>query len=332
MTQPAPQVFVLDDGAGTRLAVMDWGATWLSCQVRAGDGRTREVLLGHAEPADHRVEPGYLGGLIGRFANRIAHARFTLGGQTVQLQPNEGPHHLHGGPVGFDQQRWAVLHASSTRLVLHLVSPDGDQGYPGEVQATVSYSIDSPGCVLIGFDATTTAPCPVSLTSHAYFNLDGDGAGHRIDAQQIAIAAAQVLAVDSALIPTGAFEPVQGSAFDLRHPSALGGRAFDHCFVLDADAAAGRGPAAQLRSGDGLLGLELRTDCPGLQLYTGEHLALVHDRHGRRYAARTGLALEPQCLPDSPNHPEWPQGSSVLLPGQRLTRHMRLQFTALPPP
>ena len=328
-----PQVFSLDDGAGTRLAVMDWGATWLSCHVLAGDGQPREVLLGHAAPADHLVEPGYLGGLIGRYANRIAGARFRLGEQAVRLVPNEGPNQLHGGPRGFDKQRWTVIHASPTRVSLRLVSPDGDQGFPGEVQATVTYVIEAPGRITISFDAVTTAPCPVNLTSHAYFNLDGEHAraADACDAHRIAIQATHYLPVDAALIPTGALAPVAGSAFDLRRDTPLGARAFDHCFVLDTEAAAGNVPAARIRSGDGLLGLSIGTDYPGLQLYTGEHLALTRDRRGLPYAARAGFALEPQFLPDSPNRPDWPQVNCILHPGQRLQRHMSMQFEEYPP-
>lgn len=328
-----PRVFTLDDGAGTRLAVMDWGATWLSCRVPAGDGQPREVLLGHAAPADYRIEPGYLGGLIGRYANRIANARFRLDGRELQLLANEGPNQLHGGPLGFDKQRWTAIDAGTTHATLRLVSPDGDQGFPGEVTATVTYRIEAPGRVEILFDAVTTAPCPVCLTSHAYFNLDGEQrrAAHTCGAHRVAIQASHYLPVDAALIPTGVLAPVAGSAFDLRHDAPLGTRVFDHCFVLDAQAAEGRLPAARIRSGDGLLALSIATDYPGLQLYTGEHLALTRDRRGQPYAPRAGFALEPQFLPDSPNHPEWPQASCVLQPGQRLQRQMRMQFEALPP-
>lgn len=327
-----PQVFTLDDGAGTHLAVMDWGATWLSCCVVAGDGRPREVLLGHAAPADHLVEPGYLGGLIGRYANRIAGANFRLGEREVRLVPNEGPNQLHGGPLGFDKQRWTLLDAGATHVTLRLRSPDGDQGFPGEVLVTVTYVIEAPGRIAISFDAVTTAPCPVNLTSHAYFNLDGEHrhAADACGAHRIAIQASHYLPVDAALIPTGAPLPVAGTAFDLRRDALLGSRAFDHCFVLDAEAAAGRVPAARVRSGDGLLGLSIGTDYPGLQFYTGEHLALTRNRRGQPYAPRTGFALEPQFLPDSPNRPDWPQPSCVLLPGQRLKRRMSMQFEAIP--
>ena len=328
-----PQVYTLDDGHDTRLQVMDIGATWLSCQVRAGDGRMREVLLGHADPAAYLVEPGYLGAVIGRYANRIKDAAFDLEGRRFQLAANEGPNQLHGGPQGFDRRRWHVLESDALHVRMGLVSPDGDQGFPGEVTVSVSYRIDAPGRVVVVFEARTTAACPVNLTSHAYFNLDPKHDDSALDCRGhlIALQASHYLPVDGALIPTGVVAPVDGTAFDLRNGARIGMQAFDHCFVIDPQAVGSTTPAARITSSDGLLSMAISTDYPGLQFYNGAHLGLARGRQGRPYPAHAGFALEPQYLPDSPNRPEWPQPSCILRPGEVLRRRMLLQFDAVTP-
>ena len=325
MTQAAT-VFTLDDGQGTSMAVGDIGAAWLSCWVPMGAGETREVLLAPPTPKAAATEPGYLGVIVGRYANRIAGARFALGGRTVQLVPNEGVNQLHGGPDGFDKRRWTLLHHGARELKLALESPDGDQGYPGHLQACVTYAIDGPGRIRLCFEATVDAPCPVNLTSHAYFNLDGV---HRsIGDHRFAIRASHVLPVDVGLIPTGEWAAVVGTAFELDGRSPLGERRFDHCFIL----AEGAGPQAEVCSGDGRLRMSLTTSYPALQFYTGQHLAISRGRDGRPYAAGAGFALEPQYLPDAPNHPEWPAScSGMLQPGDRLDATLHLEFTAIAP-
>ena len=319
------RVFTLDDGAGTQLQVSDLGATWLSCRVPLREGGTREALLGRATPAEHVSQPGYLGSVVGRYANRIHRARFTLEGREVQLAANEGPNQLHGGPDGFHRRRWRVVHHDRTLLQLALHSPDGDQGFPGALDALVTYAIAGPGMVALHFEATVDRPCPVNLTSHAYFNLDGPEARSTIAQHRLAIRAQHVLSVDDALIPTGELLPVAGTPFDLRSPREIGPQRFDHCFALDE----GSGPAATLWSADGRLRMDLHTDYPGLQFYGGHFLPGTLDRQGREYAAGAGLALEPQYWPDSPNRPEWAARHGVVLqPGQWRRRFMRLQFSA----
>ena len=330
-------VYHLDDGAGTSLAVGELGAAWLSCRVPMGDGGQREVLLGLPTPESVLNEPGYIGVVVGRYANRIAGARFTLDGREVQLLPNEGPNQLHGGPDGFDRRRWELVRQDARELQLSLKSPDGDQGYPGHLQATVSYAITAPGRIRLGFEATVDAPCPVNLTSHAYFNLDEAVAGESpsITGHRFALHASRYLPVDEALIPTGEWASVAGTAFALHGAEPLGERRFDHCFILDGERGAeggGRRPDAEVWSSDGRLRMRLRTSYPGLQLYTGQYLAITRGRDGRLYPAGAGFALEPQYLPDAPNHPEWPGASAcVLRPGERLQAWAEFDFTAMAP-
>ena len=323
LTADPAQVFTLEDGHGMRLQVMDWGATWLSCQVPLSDGSAREVLLGHPAPMDHLRQPGYLGAIVGRYANRIAGASFELDGVRHELRANEGPNQLHGGPLGFDKQRWTALAHTPRELRLRLVSPHGDQGFPGMLEVDVAYRIEGRGRIAIDFDARCDAPCPVNLTSHAYFNLDGDGV-QPMDCRhhRISIAASHYLPVDNALIPTGAWAAVEGSAFDLREPRVIGPHAYDHCFVLGAREASGDAPAACLWSADDRLRMTMHANYVGLQFYSGAFLSQALDRRGQAYAPHAGLALEPQCPPDSPHHPEWPQPSCVLRPGRRYWREI----------
>lgn len=324
------EVFELSDGAGLRVALMDVGGTWISCRLALPEGGERELLLGHAQPLDHLHEDGYLGGLIGRYANRIAGARFRLEGIEHRLTANEGPHQLHGGPQGFHRRRWKVLGATARELRLQLISPDGDQGFPGELTVDAAYAITAPGELTLSWTANCTAPSPVNLTSHAYFNLDGDArsiAGHRLQ-----IEAAEVLPVDAEQIPTGALLDVAGTPFDFRRPRralADDGRVFDQCWRLAPTCAGARQPAARLTSADSRVTMQLVTTLPGLQHYSGQHLAEAHGRDGAPFAPSAGIALEPQFFPDSPNRPEWPQPSCVLRPGETMSHQIRWRFSAL---
>ena len=312
----SPTVHHLRSADGLRIAVTTAGAAWMSCQVPV-QGREREVLLGYATAADYLTQPGYLGAIVGRYANRIADARFTLDGQAHPLVPNEGPHQLHGGPAGFHRQLWTVASQADDRLVLTLCSPDGDQGFPGELRVRAVYELLPQLTVRLTLEATTTAPTLCNLSSHAYFNLDGDAQGIR--PHRLQIPASHYLPVRPDLIPTGEQAAVAGTPFDFQQPRAIGDalaalqatgdrpRSHDHCWLAGS---------AQLVSGDGALTLALDSAQPGLQFYAGEFLPRTPDRHGRPYAAHAGLALEPQALPDSPHHPEWPQKNAVLRPGE----------------
>lgn len=322
----ALDLFTLQSADGLRIAVTNAGAAWTSCRVPVG-GAAREVLLGYQAPADYLMQPGYLGAVVGRHANRIAGAAFELDGQRFALQANEGEHQLHGGAGGFHRKLWTVASHTGDRLELALVSPDGDQGFPGDLSVRATYRVQPPLTVTVTLEATTTAPTLCNLSSHAYFNLDGDAAdirGHRLQ-----IAADRYLPVRADLIPTGEQADVAGTPFDFRTPRRIGD-------ALAALAETGAAPAchdhcwlagnATLQSGDGRLTLDLRSDQPGLQFYAGEFLPRTPDRQGRPHAAHAGLALEPQALPDSPHHPEWPQRDAVLRPGQTYRHQITYRF------
>ena len=332
------RVFTLRNSAGLAIQVMDHGATWVSCQVPLpGDAAPREVLLACDSLASYRRHTGYLGATIGRYANRIGGARFTLDGREVRVVPNEGRNQLHGGPDGFDKRTWALVSHDDRELVLALHSPDGDQGYPGALDATVRYRLDEGLGVRIVLAATVTAPCPVNLTHHAYFNLDGDAPDGDVRAHRLRIAAQQFLPVDAESIPTGQHWPVEGGSFDFRTPRTIGERlladeqqrltrGYDHSFWLDADCADARTPAAEVTSGDGRVALALYTRLPGLQFYSGNYLAGTPARRpGTAYGPHAGFALEPQFSPDTPNHPEWP--GCVLRPGERFEQELRYDFS-----
>lgn len=333
---PAPLVHTLGSPGGLQLQVSDVGARWLSCVVPMPDGSRREALLGHATPADHLHQPGFFGAVVGRYANRLGGAAFTLDGRTHRLAANEGASQLHGGPDGFDRRRWTLLDHGTHHLRLALHSPDGDQGYPGALDAEVEYRLDPQRPALtLRFGARVSAPCPVSLTSHPYFNLDGDAAS--VLHHRLRVAADAVLPVGDGMIPTGAESAVDGGPFDLREPREIGARlgegaqqaraaGYDHCFVLQAAAARGERPAAELLSSDGRLAMRLFTSYPGLQVYSGNFVHHARGRDGRPFARHAGVALEPQFFPDAPNHAAWRGQGCVLRPGEVLDRWMRLEF------
>ena len=335
----SPRVFGLA-GGGTRIAVTGRGASWLSCELEMGSGERREILLGHDQPSVYGTQPGYVGGIVGRYANRIAGASFDgSDGLTHVLAPNEGRAQLHGGPDGFDKRDWNVLSHRAGQLVLGLESPAGDQGFPGRLQARVTYQVDPEGAVTIRFDTWVDAPCPVSLSGHGYFNLDGaDGPGDVLD-HVLWIASRHYLPIDVRLIPRGELAPVAGTLFDFSRPQrlgaalghdhpqlSLGGGGLDHCFVLDPVCRNGASPAARLGSADGRVVMQLFTSYPGLQCYSGNYLAGLPGRHGRPMARHAGLAMEPEYFPDSPHHPEWPQPSCWQQPGSVRSHFIRYAF------
>lgn len=341
-----PQLIPLHSADGSvSLTVMDIGATWFSCRVALSDGSAREVLLSGPTPEAHLHNTAYLGATVGRYANRIGGAHIRRGEQVWALTPQPGSRHqLHGGPDGFDRRRWAVAERSEHHVVLTLDSPDGDQGFPGRLQVTLTLRLPGQGVIEMHTRVVVDAPCPVGLTNHAYFNLNAGSAAGRGDArtQTLRIAAQQMLPVDAELIPLGHLAPVAGTGFDFRTPRTVQSQwlqdaqqrqsaGYDHAWMLDAacaDATLDR-PAATLQSDDGRLSMDLATTLPSLQFYAGQGLAAQTGRDGQPMAPCAGLALEPQFLPDSPNHPEWPQPSCWVLPGQVVEHRLRYRFRAL---
>jgi aldose 1-epimerase len=326
---------VLGSPPGPVLHLLDLGATVHRLEVTGGDGHRRNVALGHPTPADYLDSGDYLGGTIGRYANRIARGRFVLDGHEVVVGTHDRGHHLHGGPDGFDRRLWAIAEHGDRHAVLVLISPDGDMGFPGTVHATARFDV-LPDAVRIGLEATTDAPTPVNLTSHTYFNLEGDGSG-TVDDHHLLLEADQYTPVDATGIPLGGHADVDGTPFDFRRARQLGpavradheqvalARGIDHNVVVRGQ---GRRTAAVLSSVRTGTRLEVRTDQPGLQVYTGNFLdGSGRSSTGTRYRQGDGIALEPQLFPDSPNRPDFP--SAVLRPGETYRSTIELRFSVL---
>ncbi|MCD4523481.1 aldose epimerase family protein [Nocardioides sp. cx-173] len=325
---------VLGSAPGAVLHVLTLGATVHRLEVEAG-GPRRNIALGHRDPADYLGSSDYIGGTIGRYANRIAGGRTTLDEDELTLGAHDRGNHLHGGPDGFDRRVWEVVDAGADHAVLSLVSPDGDQGFPGTVRAQVTFTVTG-HAVGVELAATTDAPTLVNLTSHAYFNLDGEGAG-TIDEHRLTVPAERYTPVDATGIPLGDHAPVAGTAFDFRRPAAIGprvrrdeeqivlARGIDHNYVVDGK---GWRTAAVLESPASGTRLTLRSDQPGLQVYTGNFLdGSRRTAEGGLYRQGDGIALEPQLHPDSPNRPDWP--SAVLRPGETYRHRLEWELSAI---
>jgi galactose mutarotase-like enzyme len=308
------RVLTIGSEPGPVVEILTLGATIHRLLVAGGDGVRRNVVLGHPDVAGRLASSDYIGGTIGRYANRIAGGRFPLGDRTVEVRTHDRGNSLHGGPEGFDVRRWDAVSHTADEVWLTLVSPDGDQGFPGTVTATVRYRV-SGDTVSVEMTATTDAPTVVGMTNHAYWNLDGEDAG-TIDDHLLAIDADDYTPVDDTGIPLGAHQPVAGTPFDLPAPTPLGVQ-LDHNFVVRGD---GLRRHASLASPRTATTVEVWSDQPGLQVYTGDML------DGPRHHRRAGVALEPQVFPDSPNQPEWP--SPVLAPGDTYRSTIEWRFSS----
>jgi aldose 1-epimerase len=299
------EAYPLDNGRGLRVVVLTYGGILQAIEVPDRHGRRANVAVGFATLDEYLAQDPYMyvGALVGRFANRIAHGSFKLDDRTVTLATNNGRHHLHGGTIGFDRHLWTVTAADEASVTLATTSVDGEEGYPGTLAVAVTYTLTGDDALRIDYRATTDQPTVVNLTNHSYFNL-GDSptvAGHVVQ-----INAGRYTAVDADLIPTGEIAPVDGTALDLRQPTALreaGG--FDHNYVLDGDLAA---RVVEPTSGRVMT---VDTTEPGLQLFV----------------SGTGLALETQHFPDSPNHPSFP--STTLRPGATYRSTTKYTFSTL---
>ncbi len=324
---------VLGPPDGLQLEVTEYGAAVHRLWVPCAGGR-RNVALGHATLPEYVASTAFFGATIGRYANRIGGGEFVLDSTRLRLDRNERGNTLHGGGGGFDTRTWTTDVVSDRLVAMSLVSPDGDQGFPGELRATVSYAVDA-DTVTIELSAVTSQPTVVSLTNHTYFNLDGEGAGS-VDDHLLSVSADGYTPTDTGQIPTGEIAPVAGTPFDLRAPTRIGdvvredhpqlrtGRGIDHNLVLRGS---GLRKVASLSSPDSGISLTLATDAPGLQVYTGNSLdGSTAGTSGRVYRQGDGIALEPQAFPDAPNRPEF--GSVVLRPGEAYHRTIRWRFGA----
>ncbi|WP_309649601.1 aldose epimerase family protein [Nocardioides sp.] len=323
MPRPLPAL-VIGGEPGPVLHVLPLGATVHRLEV--GSQVRHNVVLGHATAEEYLVSRDFVGGLIGRYANRIAGGRFEIDGVEHEVCTNDRGHALHGGPDGFHRRVWEVVSHTDDEVVLALESPDGDQGYPGRLSAQVRYAVVG-DTVVVEMTATTEAPTLVNLTQHTYLDLDGQGGVGDVRDHLLRVAADRVTPTDAAGIPRGEHEAVAGTRFDLREQVRLGDvvdDGIDHHYVLE-----GRGlrPAAELTSRRTGISVVVATDQPGLQVYTGQGFdGSRRSIEGVPYGPFAGIALEPQLAPDSPHHegPDWP--SAVLRPGETYSSALEWRF------
>jgi aldose 1-epimerase len=323
----AVEAYTLTNARGMSLRVLTYGAVIQSLLAPDAQGRAADVVLGFDDLRGYETQSPYFGAVVGRYANRIAAGRFTLDGKTYQLAKNNGPNSLHGGVRGFDKVVWEAAsfqHGDSVGVVLTHTSPDGDEGYPGELHARVTYTLTPDDHVVIDYEATATRATPVNLSQHSYFNLAGAGSGDILD-HVLQIDADRLTPVDTTLIPTGRLAPVAGTPFDFRTAIAIGariaqsdpqlvaGKGYDHNWVVTR-AAPGLVHAATLVDPASGRTLDVATTEPGLQFYSGNFLdASLVGSGGQAIRQGDGLCLETQHFPDAPNRPDFP--STLLRPG-----------------
>jgi aldose 1-epimerase len=321
------EVYTLTNANGVEMRAITYGAIITSLKVPDSSGRFDDVVLGFETLDGYLEATRYFGALIGRYGNRIAGGQFTLEGKAFALATNNGPHHLHGGVKGFDKVLWNAMPADGPEgvsLTLSRRSPDGEEGYPGNLQVSVRYLLTDANELAIDYRASTDKPTPVNLTQHSYFNLAADG--RDVLGHQLMLKASRYTPVDDTLIPTGELARVEGTPFDFRTPAAIGdridadhvqvknGKGYDHNWVIDRTGPALERAASVVEPTSGRT-MDVATTEPGIQFYSGNFLdGSATGKGGRVYTHRTGFCLETQHYPDSPNHPSFP--STILHPGQ----------------
>lgn len=306
--------FRLQNSQNMIVDIITYGGRITSVKVPDADGVYKNVVLGHDNLRDYEEDSFYLGALIGRYANRIAKGKFTLDSRTYGLATNNGENHLHGGNKGFDKVVWKAEVSDNTSLKLSYLSRAGEEGYPGNLKATVIYTLTDDNVLEVDYEATTDKTTLVNLTQHSYFNLSGNFSKPILQ-HYVKLHAEYYLPIDEAAIPIGETRKVENTAFDFRISKPIGrdidsedeqlkrGKGYDHCWVLQGN---GMRPIATAYDQSTGRYLEVLSDTPGVQLYTGNFLKGLH-----KY--RTGFCLETQYFPDSPNRPDFP--SAVLKPG-----------------
>ncbi len=319
-------LYTLTNDNGLKVKVIAYGAIITSVEVPDRDGKFENVTLHCDSLADYLAEHPHFGAVVGRYGNRIAAGKFTLDGTVYTLATNNGANHLHGGEKGFDKYVWEakpIEGDESVGVALTLVSPDGDEGYPGTLTATVTYTLTNDDELRMDYTATTDKPTVVNLTNHAYWNLAGSGdvLGH-----QMMLNADRYLAVDEGLIPLGSPDAVKDTPMDFTQPKAIGSRidqlkdadtgagGYDHCYVLNKPTDDEMSLAARVVDPQSGRVMEIRTTQPAVQFYTGNFLDGSVSGSGVDYQQHHAFCLETQHYPDSPNKPDYP--STVLQPGE----------------
>ena len=338
----AVEEYTLTNAQGMEIKFITYGGILTEINAPDRRGRFVNVALGFDRLDKYEGEHPYFGAITGRYANRIAKATFDLDGKTYSLAANDGPNALHGGNIGFDRRIWSAREVEVTGSVaveLSYVSGDGEEGFPGRLDVSVTYSLTDTNELRIDYSTATDAPTVVNLTNHSYFNLMGEGEGV-VDSHILTLNADEYIPTDATQIPTGEAAAVAGTPFDFRRPRVIGSgqrsahpqivmaRGYDHTFVLKRDGLADGelGFAARLyEPGCGRV-MEVWTSEPSIQFYAGNNLdATLAGASGRLYRQSDGLALETQHFPDSPNQPQFP--STVLRPGSRFQSSTVYRFS-----
>ena len=330
----AVDIYTLADGK-VEARIMTYGGIVVSLRTPDRNGKIDDVVLGCDAVEKYEAQTAHFGGIIGRYANRIAHGTFKLDGKTYSIPKNDGDNALHGGIRGFDKKIWAAKEIQDG-IELSYVSKDGEEGFPGTLTTTVRYTL-SGSALRIEYSATTDKDTVLNLTNHSYFNLAGQGKGDVLG-HVLKIDASRMTPVDAALIPTGELKSVSGTPFDFRTPHAIGerinsddtqlqlGKGYDHNFVLDSPPGELAEAAEVYEPTTGRI-LKVLTTEPGLQLYTGNFLdGSITGKEGRVYSRRFAFCLETQHFPDSPNHASFP--STELKPGQKFHSVTVFEFSA----
>jgi aldose 1-epimerase len=314
-------LYTLANDNGFSVEILTWGGIIQTIKAPDKNGVSDDLVLGYDTLDQYEARHPFFGTITGRFANRIAKGIFTLDGETYTLAVNNGVNHLHGGLNGFDRKVWsaqAEQHNDSVNLVLNMTSPDGDEGYPGEVKAQVTYSVGYANQLRITYRATTNKPTPLNLTNHSYFNLAGHSSGSVLD-HSLKLFAHSYLPVDETQIPTGEIAEVANSPFDFLNPITIGARiasvgiGYDHNYIIDGDPEELR-PVAHISEAKSGRTLTVTSTKPGAQFYTGNHLRDQRGKNGAVYQKHSGFCIETQYFPDSINQPNFP--SCVLRPGE----------------
>ncbi len=327
----AVDLYTLTNHHGMVAKVMTYGATLTELHVEDASGKPVNIVLGYDRLEPYLAGTPYFGATVGRVGNRIARAEFTLDGKTYKLAANDGPNHLHGGVKGFDKVVWRAEEVKSPTgpaVKFTYRSPDGEEGYPGTLDVSVTYTLTDANELRIDYRAVADKPTPINLTNHSYFNLAGDGSGD-ILGHIVTIAADKMTKVDERLIPTGEIVPVKGTPWDFDTPTAIGARikqvpggppvGYDHNYVLRKTDAKGL-PELAARVVEPKSGrtMEVLTTEPGMQFYTGNFLdGSLKNRNGVPYTQYSAFCMETQHFPDSVHHPAFP--STILRPGSEYT-------------
>lgn len=328
--------YTLSNGHGVTVKTITYGAIITSVQTPDRTGRAGEIALGFETLKPYLAGHPFFGAICGRVANRIAGGKFSIDGRTYQLATNNGPNHLHGGNVGFDKAVWnakPVTDSKSVGVRLSHQSPDGDEGYPGNLAVTVVYTLTEENELKIEYTATTDKATPINLTNHTYWNLS-DGGGSDVLNHVLTLNANRYLPVDDGLIPTGELKSVAGTPMDFTKPTAIGARindvpgepkGYDHCYVLNKDAENSLSLAARVEEPRSGRVMEVYTTEPAIQLYTANFLDGIHSR-GAVYGPHHAFCLEAEHFPDAINQPSFP--STLLKPGQTYRQTTVHKFSA----